>query len=262
MLWLQWKFVQFLWTANVVGSGLVLWRLYGLRIASIYRFFFASIALKGARSVILWNFGPRTHQYYVIWYFTEPLLWISYVLVVFELYTLVLKKYPGIYSLSRWFFFAAVATASIVTALTVMPTVGAEPSNSRQPLRYLYVLIERANNTSLAIFLLLLLVFVTWFSVPLSRNLLTHCSIYSGYFFVNNVIFLFWQARGQNAVALSNFLRLSIWVACTLCWVFLLSRAGEGRVASLRLGRSQLEERRLLGQLETLNATLLRTARK
>jgi hypothetical protein len=44
--------------------------------------------------------------------------------------------------------------------------------------------------------------------------------------------------------------------------VLLLSRTGEDRTASLRLGRSQLEERRLLGQLQTLNATLLRTARK
>jgi len=45
-------------------------------------------------------------------------------------------------------------------------------------------------------------------------------------------------------------------------WVFFLSRRGEDRIASLHLGRNALVERKLLTQLENLNATLLRTARK
>jgi hypothetical protein len=44
--------------------------------------------------------------------------------------------------------------------------------------------------------------------------------------------------------------------------VFFLSRSGEERTTSLTLGRSETEERRLLGQLQALNSTLLRTAHK
>jgi len=256
------EFLQILWTANAIGSALVLWRLFSLQIARTYRFFLASIAIKVLRSAILLFLNPHTQAYYYTWTITQPILWISYVLVVYELYSLVLKNYPGIQSLSRKFFFTAVATASIVAALTVMPTMVSGLANKRQPLLYPYALIERANNTSLAVFLLLLLAFVMWFSVPLSHNLLAHCSIYSAYFFLNNVVFLYWHTVGRSSVMWVNLFTLSSWIICVLCWVFLLSRTGESRTTSLRLGRSPIEERRLLGQLEALNATLLRTARK
>jgi hypothetical protein len=261
MLQVLWYSEKFLWAANLVGSGLVAWRLYSLDLYKTYRFFFLIMVLTAARSMALLPFGPRTPAYYEIWVSTEPLLWMSYILVVYELDSLVLKKYQGIYSLGRWFLFAAVAISSIVALLSVM-TVTSNALNSRQPLLYPYALFERWAFTSLAIFLFLLLLLVAWFSVPLSRNLLTHITLYSGYFFINNVILLHWHARGKDAIVLTTDTRLLTAIACFACWVFLLSRSGEERVASLRLGRSPLEERRLLGQLQTLNSTLLRTARK
>src|SRR5258708_22866312 len=109
-----------------------------------------------------------------MWIGSEAILWLSYVLVVFELYSLVLKRYRGIYSLGRMFFFAAVAASTIISAITVLPTMTGKLAT--HPLLNYYALIERGVVTSLAIFLLLLLSLVTWFPVPLSRNLLTHCS--------------------------------------------------------------------------------------
>jgi len=103
---------------------------------------------------------------------------------------------------------------------------------------------------------------VAWFPVPLSRNLLTHCSVYSAYFFANNVTALYWHTGARQATYTSNVAKLSVAITCYLCWVFFLTRQGEGRTTSLRLGRNPIEEKRLLGQLESLNATLLRTARK
>jgi hypothetical protein len=55
--------------------------------------------------VSLLPFDPRTQIYYEIWLWTEPVLWLSYILVVYELYSLVLKQYRGIYSVGRRFFF-------------------------------------------------------------------------------------------------------------------------------------------------------------
>jgi hypothetical protein len=98
--------------------------------------------------------------------------------------------------------------------------------------------------------------------VPLSRNLLIHCSVYSAYFFVNNVTNLYWHLGGTDATYWYNMSRYAVALACYFCWAFFLSPSGEDRTASLNLGRSPLEEKRLLGQLEGLNATLLRTARK
>src|SRR5882762_3930042 len=117
----DWILTKSLWMLNVGGSALVVWRLYSAGLHRTYRFFFASMILTLARSVALLPFTPRSESYYRIWSTTQPLLWLFYVLVVAELYSLVLKKYQGIYSLGRWFFFTAVAISVILSALTVFP---------------------------------------------------------------------------------------------------------------------------------------------
>jgi len=258
-LQLAWILQKAFWFLNVLGSALVVWRLYSTGLHRIYRFFFTAFLFAFIRSLVLLPFGPRSATYFRIWARTEPVLWFSYVLVVFELYSLVLKHYRGILTVSRSFFFAAVAIATIVSALTVFLTMTgalAEPV-----LRY-YALIERGLVTSLAIFLLLLLALVTWFPVPLSRNLLIHCSVYTAYFFVDNVIHLFWNVGGRDASYWASLLRVSAALICDFCWVFFLSRTGEDRTTCLHLGRSPLEEKRLLTQLDDLNSALLRTVRK
>jgi len=212
------------------------------------------------RSAALFPFDPESETYYGIWAWTEPLLWLFYVLVISELYSLVLRQYGGIYSLSRWFFFCATAASVLISALTVIPTISATPH--RRWLLYSYLLAERGLVTSLAIFLLLLLVLVTWFPVPLSRNLLTHCCLYSAYCFANNVVLLYLHVGVRFASHVSGSAKLSISLICLFCWVFLLSRAGEKRPAVIPLGRNPLEEKRLLDYLESLNATLIRTSEK
>ena len=255
-----WTLVKSLWALNFLASAFVVWRLYSLGLQKTYRYFFAGMALGVIRTALLFPFGLRTEIYYQIWVATQPLLWLSYLFIVSELYSLVLRQYPGIETMGRWFFFGGVATAAIISALTVLPTMGAAPV--RYAMTYYYALIERGIATSLAIFLLLLLLLVTWFTIPLSRNLMTHCIVYTVFFFANNVIFLYRHLGGQKASYLHNISKLTVGLGCYFCWAFLLTRSGENRTASLRLGRSPLEEKRLLGQLEGLNATLLRTARK
>jgi hypothetical protein len=257
---LAWILQKSFWTLNVLASALVVGRLYWSGLYRTYRYFFAGLLVALLRSAALFPFSTRSLTYYRIWMITEPVLWLSYVVVVIELYSLVLKQYRGIYSVGRMFFFVAVAASTIISALTVFPTMTGALAAHR--LRYYYALIGRGVETSLAIFLLLLLALVTWFPVPLSRNLLIHCSVYSVYFFASNAINLFWHMGGTDANYWTNMARLAVALGCYLCWAFLLSRSGEERIASLRLGRSPLEEKRLLGQLEGLNATLLRAARK
>ena len=248
-------------SVNVLAGALVAYRLYVLGLHRTYRFFVLFVVVGAFRSAMLLPFATNGQHYYHIWVATEPLLWISCILVVFELYSLVLKRYQGIYSLSRWFFLAAVAASTIAAALTVLPAMSGAYASS-YPLLLQYALIERAIFTSLAIFLLLLLALVSWFPVPLSHNLLIHCAIYSFYFFIDNVLLLYWHLGGKEAVRLANYGKFAIWIVCCSCWVFFLSRRGEERTASFGLARDAAQERRLLDQLESFNATLLRSARK
>ena len=255
-----WMLEKSLWALNLLASALVVWRLYSLGLHKTYRYFFTGMALAVTRTTVLFPFGPRTKIYYQIWIATQPLLWLSYLLIVSELYFLALKHYRGIYSLGRWFFFGAVATAAVISAMTVLPTIAPPPV--RYAMAYYYALIERGIVTTLAVFLLLLILLVAWFTIPLSRNLLTHCTVYSVYFFANNVISLYRQLGGKDASVWSDISKLTVALGCYYCWAFRLTPNGEDRTTSLHLGRSPLEEKRLLSHLEGLNATLLRVARK
>src|SRR5439155_22456289 len=148
-----------IWALNLLASALVIWRLFSLDVEKTYRYFLGGIALALARSAVLFPLsahGDRT--YYQIWLATQPLLWLSYILAVYELHALVLQRYQGIYSLSRFFFFSAVAISSIFSALTVLPTPAPDPADYVSI--YYYSLIERGSVTSLAVFLMLLLVLV------------------------------------------------------------------------------------------------------
>src|SRR5262245_30492059 len=217
----RWLTLKFLWTANLLATALVVWRLYSLGLHRTYRFFFASLVLAVLRTTLLYPFRPDGNVYYVIWSATEPLIWISYVLVVSELYSLTLREYTGIRSAGRTFFFIAVGMSVVLSALTVFPTMAARPV--RFPLFYYYSLTERGVATSLAVFLLLLLLMVTWFAVPLSRNLLTHCCIYTIYFSANNVVFLYRHLGGVDAAYLSSVSKMSVGLICLSCWFLGLS---------------------------------------
>src|SRR5258708_27622204 len=238
-----WILENTLWVLNLVGSALVIWRLYFVGLQKTYRLFFAYMAVALVRSLILFPFNPRSETYFQLWVDTRPLLWLFFVLVLSELYSLVLRDYRGIYSVSRWFFYGAATFSALVSASTVFVTMAAG-STTRPPLLYYSALIERGVVTGLAIFLFLLLTLVAWFAVPLSRNLLTHCCVYSAYFLSNNVIMLYWHSGSQDTAYWVSVWRLSVALICYSCWVFLLSRAGESRITSLGLGRNLLEERR------------------
>jgi hypothetical protein len=260
-LQILWILENSLWVLNLLGSALVIWRLYFVGLQKTYRLFFAYMVVALVRSLILFPFNPRSETYFQVWVVTRPLLWLFFILVVSELYSLVLRDYRGIYSVSRWFFYGAATFSALISASTVFVTMAAG-STSRPPLLYYSALIERGIVTSLAIFLLLLLALVAWFAVPLSRNLLTHCCVYSALFLSTNAIMLYWHTGSKNAAYWGSVWRLSSALICYCCWVFLLTRRGEERTASFGLGRSPLEEKRLLGHLEAINATLLGTARK
>jgi hypothetical protein len=145
--------IRLLWSLNLIASALVIWRLYSLGLHKTYRYFLISMALSVARTAILFPLSPGGDIYRQLWLATQPLVWLSYLLAVTELYRLVLRRYGGIYSPGRWFFFGAVALSIVISGLTVLPALTNERVlPARVLLLYYYSVAERGVITSLAIF--------------------------------------------------------------------------------------------------------------
>jgi hypothetical protein len=110
------------------------------------------------------------------------------------------------------------------------------------------------------VFLICMLVWITQYPIPLSRNVILHSAIYSTLFLSNSVgmfaqIFLGTRLSEPVSTALTGVLAL-----CVFTWLVFLSPKGEEiRVTVPNFAPDQ--EERILEQLESINRTLLKISR-
>ncbi len=251
---------RILWIATFAGGVLLIIRLYWLGSHKTYPFFFGYWLLSTLQTAILLPIDNRTRAYLWVWIFTEPLMWAFYILIVFELCTLVLRSYTGIYTLGRWVLYSALSISVMVTALSLTPAVSG--SSERSPILIYFVTIERGIVFSLVLYLLLMVAFMTYYPIPINRNTLIYFVVYSVFFLSKTVVLLLREALGLLSSQTFSTVLLGIYTACVLAWLFLLDRDGVATVSVFRYRWGAPEEKRLVEQLDELNSTLLRSGRR
>jgi hypothetical protein len=118
---------------------------------------------------------------------------------------------------------------------------------------------ERGIDTGLAIFIVLILCFLSFFPIRLSRNVRMHALVFSIFFLSNTFVLLMKSLFGMRLWYEVNTILLGITAASVVAWLTLLRTAGEDSSrAPIRFGQEQ--ESRLLAHLDTLNAALLRAS--
>jgi len=224
-----------------------------------YKAFGAYLAFSAIRGAVL-SVAPIGRSVYGwIYLSTEPALWILYGLVVLELYSLALKHYRGIASLGRWTVTGAAAGAALVSLLSLAPDLDA---THPYPIIHLSTVIGRAICSSLALFLLLMTFFVVIFPIRLSRNAIVHTIIYSIYFLGLTAAYFVHNIFGPEVVVGVNVALGLTTVASLVGWMLLLSPQGEQVIVPNRRHWEPEDEERLLKSLDSINATLMRVARK
>jgi hypothetical protein len=263
----------YLWWFTMLGHLAVYIRLRQNGLHRIYRFFAVYLLFRVFCAVLL-EAVPRvarlidqrpevpfgSNAYAVVWAITEVVLWFFYILVVLELYSLVLQNYKGISSLGRWALLAGLLISLAVSSVTLW----ADLSNPDQPFPMLMYLlaIDRGVESSLVIFLLLITVFLVWYPVPLSRNVIVHCVAYTVYFLPSAVVVLLRNIMGGHVTYVANVALSCITLMCLAVWIAFLNREGESRMFRVLRRPSTQDEEILVQHLAAINSTLLRAARK
>jgi hypothetical protein len=201
----------------------------------------------------------KSNQYLHIWVATEPIAWIFHILVVIELYRLVLEDHKGIYTLGRWAMMAALAIAIPVSILSIIPHFRVHDADNTK-LMGLYFATERGIDFSLALFLLLILFFLSRYPINLSRNVVVHSALFTLLFF-SEAFGMFLHTFRIVAKLPANIVLLGLACSCIFAWLILLSPHGEEVHANFPHISPQREKNALL-QLASLNATLLKVAGK
>jgi hypothetical protein len=258
------ELTKILQVISLAGAALLAYRLYVTGLWRQYPVFFWYFLFRVPNT--LWpllipngmSHGDNTYEH--IWIITEPVSWAFHALIVVELCKLVLNRLPGIYSLLRWAMYGSVALAITISIMSLLPKIKPKMSFNTKLMGYWFAT-QRGIDFSLALFLLLILFFLSRFPVRLNRNILVHAALYTLFFFSGALTMFLHTFFGGSKPMTTNLILEIATPACILGWVFLLTPKGEEVKASFPTINPRYEEH-ALRQLESLNATLLKVSGK
>ena len=242
----------------LLGSMLMALMLYRTGLYRRYPIFFAFFIFRILNSIWPMFLEVSSDLYQKVWVLSTPIALGFYVLMVVELYKLVLEKYKGLYTLGRWAMYVSLAVSVTISVISLLPRI--HPSAAQRSRIMSYVLAtERGIDTALAIFIVLILCFLSLFPVKLSRNVRVHALVFSIFFLSNTFVLLMRSLFGKHLADEVNTVLLGVTAASVVAWLTLLRAAGED-TQSAPAQYGQEDESRLLMHLDSLNAALLRAS--
>ncbi len=198
----------------------------------------------------------NTNLYFRAFMGFEGLRMILTTLVILDLYSLVFKDLPGISRTAHKFIrYALLAAIAFSVALMSFEQV------SRTLFQGFYVF-DRAITTSLLFFVLLITAFLTYFPVPLRRNIIFYTVGYAVFFLAKAAGFFLLTTSGFHWVITISVVLDGVSLACLVLWTWKLTPAGELQTVQFGFNWRREDEARVREQLEAINASLLRVAKK
>jgi hypothetical protein len=244
---------------SIVGSALVALKLLKTGLFRKYAVFFLYLLFRIPDTLIPMRMEVTSANYFRFWIATEPVFWAFFIFVAQEISSLIFKKHKGVSTFGRWAMYGGIGASVLISLATKYLN---DPHSIQGSTMAWYLGAERGITLGVAVFLLLLLVFLSRYPVPMARNLLGHLAIYTVYFFSIFLVFLVRSVFGKQMNDEANFLLSVVSALCMFAWfIFVFNLKGEEVRASLPTFSPEYERRALL-QLEALNTTLLKAARK
>lgn len=205
----------------------------------------------------------HSHTLYARIYFgTEPLIWFFYYMVLFELFGLVVRDYPGIAAFRSRVMPVLLAAAIGISILTLLP--GLKSSASPYPILKIFTVVQRTVIISVLLFLFLIQSFLFRWPVHHSRNTVAYAFGYMVLFAGKAFGLLLITAVGVHLTRAANVAILTLSCFCLLFWCFTLNRAGDTKQTTLaeHWKWKPGERDRLRDQIRAINSLLFRLIRK
>jgi hypothetical protein len=240
---------------NIAASAVLIARLYGERLARIYRVLVLYLAADLLEGVLTLVFASSNRARLFIYIGGQAVKVTIAVFVAMELFRLALVQQPA---LARWgkqaigYFCAAAAAVVAVFYLLVGTTARVA---TFQFVVGWFLKFESGMDFAVLIILVLMSIFLIWFPVRARRNTalcIAGFVVYSFQRWTGLLLIWLWPVyRTQSDTAM-----LFLSLACFTAWVVLLSRQGENSTVVTGHRWNPLEAARLTGQLDAINARL------
>ncbi len=250
---------QWLKYLPLIGFALLLGRLVVSGLWRTYRWFTGYVLIETLRIAFGLVIPAHSNLYAWLYFISEPLVWIFSMLTVLEIYEMVLKHHPAITRFGKWALFAAMALSIVISA--GMSSIDYQHPEVHYRVLHSFFLLSRFVTASLVFFLLLVTAILVWFPIVVTRNIVLHCSLFAVFFLLKAILFIVLTVIGQAAYHPGNTAMLAAVTLCTAIWLIGLSQTGEAVQVKIGHSWNHEEEARLLAQLDSINRTLLNSAK-
>jgi hypothetical protein len=268
--------VQYL---NLTLGIVLIIKLFSAKLYRIYELFCLFLAADLLGSA-LWisdrTWGLLSDNFYVLaWLIIRPGVWVFTLLMVYSLLEKILSQLPGLLRLSKRIlhttFFLALMVG-VVSARLEYSAPGFIAFDKKQFLIRWWItelVLDRVITSIVLLSLIAILAFLLWFPVTIPRNLAVFSIGFAVYFAGGTVLMLFrsfWPSETvpsfSKLTGIVDILLGGVSSICYVFWLFRLSPAGEAVPSVLTIQRQPQEQERLIAQLELINDTLLKAARR
>ncbi len=227
-----------------------------------YPWFFAYIAadaLEGVAALAFFGGNHRNNQYAYLYLAGQFIKLILAIFVVLELYRVALRRHPALAKFGRNSVAYVLIAAAMVAGAGLMIDRYVPPG--RSPILHRFNSLERTMDAWLVIFLILISLFMTWFPVRLSRNSVLYIAGFVVYFLSHSAGLLLTNVDPQRTAWIDTAM-LAVASGCLLMWLVALTPAGEETTTVVGHRWDPASMDRLTGQLDAINARLLRFSRR
>jgi hypothetical protein len=233
-------------------------RVIQLGLYRVYPFFFVFLCVPLVPQSVLLMYGSDSRDFRHVWLISEAVRNIVYILVVWELFSVIFRNYAGLRSLSRW----VMGGAAAIAPLGLVLTFAASSSRLVSSLPLMVIRFERGIAFGLVIFIIILLYFISRYPIRLPRNNVVLAMLYSVWFLGDAALLLLssFVPRAWGYSMVNDGLAL-LEIGSYMGWTFLLSKAGEYQETRVRQNISPERESVLIGELNAMNEVLLRAGR-
>lgn len=242
--------------AAVVG---LLFRLSTLGLFRIYRSLFFYLLAYTVQFVVTATVPFLSTLYAYCYFVGETANVVLSILVVLELYRLTLAGHPALAVLGRKTMVYTMGLAALVATGGVMLDAAVLPGQSRFMHRFFTA--ERTMDFTILMFLLFITAFMMWFPVKVRRNIMLYIGGFVVFYLSRTFGLLMINLIPQRFINVITNALLCLSFGCLIGWLVGLRRESEDIATTVGHRWNPAAMERLSGQLDAINATLVRFVR-
>lgn len=253
-----------LWFLTTGLTAAVLVKLWLTGLIKVYKLFFAYLLVDFVSSVGAMMIPFHSKMYGSFYFTAQTLKIIVGAFVLIEIYSLALERHPALARFGRSIVGYILIGAGALPLIELWLGRWAGAATAAQRYVRAFLLFEQTIDGTMAIFLILISVFMAWFPVRLRRNVVVYTSGFIAWSLSRSVMALIMSRWFTDAHTkqITGIVQFCFALGCLVFWLIGFQREGEVRTAVVGHVWNRAEAEKLAEQLDAINDNLEKMRRR